>query len=400
MDLVSSVWHIVSAATVFLAGLAISLVLAKKFEIPVKKSIALYIWHTIFCIIYAVYIIYAGGDAPTYYRDSMSADIEFSLGTRAIDILTRFYSTVMGLSYLGTFLAYNIFGFIGLLAFAASLRAATWDKSRKIRILASLIVFLPSVSFWSSAIGKDSFSFMAAGLALWAALDLGRRSVSMVVAVIVMLLVRPHIAGLMVIAVGASMAMRKKVSAKQRIVVGAVSLAGAAFLIPFALNYLGLGDATNSADLARYIEERQGYNMEGGGGVDIASMSLPMQLFTYLFRPLPFEAHSLAAFAASLDNVMLLFLFLFGGWEMIRRRKTIHEENRIFLWVYSLSSWFILAVTTANLGISVRQKWMFVPMLVFLFISVMGRSRYRDAAPLLSESENFDALIVAKVDCA
>jgi hypothetical protein len=29
-------------------------------------------------------------------------------------------------------------------------------------------------------------------------------------------------------------------------------------------------------------------------------------------------------------------------------------------------------LTTANLGISVRLKWMFAPMLIFLMISAMG----------------------------
>ena len=107
-------------------------------------------------------------------------------------------------------------------------------------------------------------------------------------------------------------------------------------------------------------------------------MSLPMQLFTYLFRPLPIEANGIFAFAASLDNAVLLFIFIWGGREMVKQRmrhKLVFLENRIFLWVYALSAWLVLSMTTANLGISVRQKWMFAPMLIFLFISVIGRPR-------------------------
>jgi hypothetical protein len=106
-------------------------------------------------------------------------------------------------------------------------------------------------------------------------------------------------------------------------------------------------------------------------------MSAPMQLFTYLFRPLPFEAHNVSALAASLDNVMLLLLFIMGGWGLFRKRLTgqLLNHNRIFLWAYCLATWLILAMTTANLGIAVRQKWMFAPMLIFLLISVIGRKR-------------------------
>ena len=50
-------------------------------------------------------------------------------------------------------------------------------------------------------------------------------------------------------------------------------------------------------------------------------------------------------------------------------------ENRAFMWVYALMAWGILAMTTANLGIALRQKWMFAPMLIFLFISVIGRKK-------------------------
>src|SRR5690606_5366738 len=109
------------------------------------------------------------------------------------------------------------------------------------------------------------------------------------------------------------------------------------------------------------------------GGIDISRMSLPMKLFTYLFRPMPFEAHNLPAFAASLDNLVLLVLVVGGMAAMLRRNATTAlEANRAFLWLYVLASWVILASTTANLGISVRQKWMFLPMLVYLMLSVMG----------------------------
>jgi len=32
----------------------------------------------------------------------------------------------------------------------------------------------------------------------------------------------------------------------------------------------------------------------------------------------------------------------------------------------------MLATTTANLGIAMRQKWMFLPCLIFLLLSVIG----------------------------
>jgi hypothetical protein len=115
--------------------------------------------------------------------------------------------------------------------------------------------------------------------------------------------------------------------------------------------------------------------MEGGGGIDISNMSPPMQVFTYLFRPLPYEAHSVSAFIASIDNFIVLLLFLYA----IRfvRIKSDTPANHAFLWLYVIGATLILAMTTANLGISVRQKWMAMPMLLYLLFAGIAAHQAR-----------------------
>jgi hypothetical protein len=241
-----------------------------------------------------------------------------------------------------------------------------------------LIVFLPSASFWSAAIGKDSIAFMATGLALWAALDLKKRNLLMAFSILVMFMVRPHIAGIMVLALSVSYVSQsnRSLASRSLLIVAASGLA--ALAVPFAINYAGLSQVSPEA-VGTYIEQRQSYNQSGGGGVDISSMSLPMQLFTYLFRPLPFEARSIYQFAASLDNVVLLVVFLMGVFRWKNRKYKSESENRLFLILFSVGCWTVLALTTANLGISVRQKWMFLPMIFYLLVSVLGRTKPRGA---------------------
>src|SRR5690606_37827141 len=176
--------------------------------------------------------------------------------------------------------------------------------------------------------------FMAAGLILWAALNPARRTWLIVVSVLTMLLVRPHMAGIIVIALAGSHSLQPGVPLSRRILVGGAALAACAILVPFAVDYAGLKGGLSGEELSSYIEQRQSVNREGGGGIDIARMSFPMQLFTYLFRPLPFEAFNLFALAASLDNVMLLTLFAAGGWQILKRRTPSSTVNRTFLWIY------------------------------------------------------------------
>lgn len=375
-------WALISAFLVFVVGFYLIDIVRNYFNLSRNKSILIYIWHTFFCLVYLAYAQKYGADALVYYKKAVAGRFDFSLGTAAVDGLTSLLVHGLGFGVLSCFLVFNIFGSIGLLAFDGALQQAVKNKSNNLKRLATVIVFLPSVSFWSSAIGKDAISFLAMGLALWAALQLNKRIALMVVAILLMLVVRPHMAGMIVIALAASIMFDSKTSLVKRFLLGCIALVGTAVMVPFALQYAGVSDPSSAEALMEYVETRQSYNMDGGGGVDIASMSLPMQLFTYMFRPLIFEAHSVTALAAALDNLVLLYLFIVGGYALVMKKARKFTENRKFMWVYAGLAWIVLAMTSANLGIAVRQKWMFAPVLIFLLISLIGKDRKQDSAGL------------------
>lgn len=375
MDASSPTWQFISAELVMVFGVFVARYAAMAFKTTFRRSLLLYAWHTLFCIIAVRYLMSNGGDAIDYYQHAISRNIEFSAGTAAIGFITILFASVLKLSFFATSLVFQIPGFIGLLAFDASLRAATAGKHRYIRLLAMLIVFLPSMSFWSASIGKDSLSFMATGFALWAALNLRRRVWLMAIAVAVMLMVRPHVAGMIVMALAGSYIIKPKVPLSRRLLLGGAALLASVLIVPYALGYAGVGEDANLADVAAYIQQRQQMDEMGTTSVDLASMSPPMQLFTYLFRPLPFETGSFFGFVSSLDNVVLLLLCVIGVWNIVRRRRPAAAGNRTFMWMYVFLAWSILAVTTPNLGISLRQKWMFAPILIFLLVSLIGKVR-------------------------
>lgn len=368
-------WSFFSSFLVFFIGAILIGRVRRKFLTKRSKALLIYSWHTLFCILYFWYSMEYGADAIAYYNKAVAGRFDFYFGTAAVDGLTSLLVHGLGFGILSCFLVFNIFGTVGLLAFDAALQEVVKNKSVALKRLATIIVFLPSVSFWSSAIGKDAISFLAIGLALWSALNLHKRVGLMFFAIFLILFVRPHMAGMMVIALAASAMFDPKASMIKRIFLGTLAFAGVMVMVPFALQYAGVSDPSSAESLIEYVEKRQSYNMDGGGGVDIASMSLPMQLFTYMFRPIIFEARSITAMAAALDNLILLYLFIAGGIALIKKRKRNFTENRKFMWVYAGLAWLVLAMTTANLGIAVRQKWMFAPFLIFLLISLIGKEK-------------------------
>jgi hypothetical protein len=372
MYLFNSLWHVISAALVFFGGLLIAHKIGRKFYIEPSFSVLIYLWHTFFCLVYVKFAMSTSADANRYFNSDNLDFISFKFGTVAVELLTSLLRFI-DFSYLGCFLFYNIIGFVGLISVAGSINIYTKNANKQTKMLGLIFIFLPSISFWSSAIGKDAISFMATGLALWASLNFKRRKLIMVTAILSMLFVRPHIAAIMLIAVSISLIFDKKVGTKMKVGLFLISLISTSVMVPFALKYAGVDNTAEASDLSSYIAMRQNSNLDGGSSVDIASMPLPIKMFTYLFRPLPNEARSITTLFASIDNILLLFIFILGFKHV--RRFTADGTNRTYMWTYSFGTLLILSLTTANLGIAMRQKWMFVPLLAYLFLSAIAQNK-------------------------
>ena len=236
MDLFATPWDLISPFLVWALGLPVAGWLGRQFGQTQKRSFFLYVWHTLWCIAYLIYTLSNGGDALLYYTFGTQELVEFSLGTSSIEFLTYLLAGPLRLSYLSCFLFYNIIGLVGFIGLDVILRQLTELKSILVRRLNSLVILLPSVSFWSSSIGKDGFAFSAAVLALWAGLDLRRRIPLMVLAILLMLLVRPHVAGFLVLALAVDSVFNRQLPLVRRTGLSLIVLVAAAWLLPLAVS--------------------------------------------------------------------------------------------------------------------------------------------------------------------
>ncbi|MDK2062603.1 hypothetical protein ACOTVP_05680 [Aliarcobacter butzleri] len=260
-----------SSLFLIIFGLFLIKTLRKQFEISFRKAFFLFFYHLIFLVIYVLFSYLNPSDSNTNYYKAISENIDYSLGTNVIEVLTW---GVM----IGSLLLLYLF-----------------DKNK----LLSTKVFLSTVL----------------------------------------------------------------------IVVTSISSI-------FVLDKLQL-DISSVDSVVNYIEKRHSYNQDGGGGIDISTMTLLEQLFTYVFRPLPFEAHSLFDLAASIENLFLLGLFLFFVKPYFNHCiNPLFDKNLIFIYSFVIITSIYLAMTTANLGISVRQKWMFMLFLIYiLFLYIAGERK-------------------------
>ena len=92
-------------------------------------------------------------------------------------------------------------------------------------------------------------------------------------------------------------------------------------------------------------------------GLDITSMSLPEQVFTFLFRPLFFDAPGMLGIIVSFENVFLLLVtltFLFRGGLFFILKGDFAVKTSFFSFI-TVS--IALAQISGNLGIAIRQNY-------------------------------------------
>ena len=193
-----------------------------------------------------------------------------------------------------------------------------------------------------------------------------------------MFMIRPHIALMMLISYVFYFIVRAKIHIIFKLLTLPIIFLGVFLSINIVQDYVGLEDASLGG-VGSYVDQRQSYNQGGGSSLDIASMSYPMKMFTYIFRPLPFEAHSAVALVTSLENTILLLLFIYIVFKTKFNFRSFVQDKNLWLFTYIFLTCTILAMTTANLGIATRQKWMFMPVLLYLLIHAFHNHKAKNS---------------------
>lgn len=370
-------WHVISNALAFLLGLSFAFMQRRVFRLQLNYAVVLYLWHTLLCIYYYYYSVNNVSDSTIYYMYSLDLDVPFGFGTVSLYYLTAIFSDFLNMSYFGVFMIYNIFGYIGLIAFSSALLAMTRGRRIGVQRAALALPLLPSLSFWSAAIGKDALAFMAAGLICWGVHNVRKRYYALIVATALFIMVRPHVAAVLISSVAIAFILAMKTRLPTKIFFSALCIPAAAVAVYFGAEYAGLGIGTSTLDLTEYVSARQQSNLEGGSSVDIASMNVPARMFTYAFRPLFIDAAGMLGLVVSFENLALLLIFILSMIHLAKRPLILPNFETMFFMLFCLVSWLLLANTTANLGIAVRQKWMFMPMLLMLMMSSIAGSSAR-----------------------
>lgn len=340
---------------------------------------------------YVAFDVYGGvADAAGYHDAGIRIAEGFRAGefdtgldslsdTNFIRFLTGIVYTVIGDTGLGGFFVFAWLGFWGQYFFYRAFRLGVPEG--KVSQYAKMVFFLPSLVFWPSSIGKEAWMMFALGLAAFGAARLltGRFWRGLVVAGIGMWLaavVRPHVAGLMAVALAAGYLVRPSRSEHGafRPVTKAVGLA-AVTIVAFVLvlrtdDFLERSAIRTEQGVTAVLRETSERTAVGGSkfapSILESPSRAPVAVATVLFRPFFFEAHNIQAAFAAIETTFLLGLCLLRiPWIMAALRSIRRQPYLAVALAYT--GLFVLAFSGfANFGLLARERAQLLPIFVAL----------------------------------
>jgi hypothetical protein len=359
---------------------------------------------------YVAYDVYGGlADAAVYHAEGVRISEAFRHGTFATGLqgltstnFIRFFTgvlyTVIGTSEVAGFVFYSWLAYWGQFFFYRAFTVAVPDG--RSRSYARLLFFLPTMIFWPSSIGKEAWMVFALGIAAYGAARLLSKVSVGSVAITVLgtwlaAIVRPHVAGMFVLALlAASLLRRTRPELRQLAPIAkalgvAVLGAAAVFLVIRTDRFLqtqGIDTTGGVGGVFRGVGERTGSGGSGFTPVSGSWLRAPVGAVTVLFRPFVFEAHSVTALLSALEGTFLIGLVVARFRSVVAAVKGVRREPYVALCL-AYSAIFVVAFSSiANFGLLARERTQLLPFfLVVLALSPGGAERERASMAAAAE---------------
>jgi hypothetical protein len=294
-----------------------------------------------------------------------------------IKVFTGVVYAVLGISRVTAFFVFAWIGFLGLLLLARAFRVAVpQGDSRRYLIL---VLFLPSLIYWPSAIGKEAWMMLVIGLCAYgiACLLRGRSSgvVPLGLGLVGTVFVRPHIGLIIFIGFVGAMLLRRAPAKTyaaplfRLLGLGALLVVGL-LLVSQTASFLN-EQSLDSETVSNALSSNETQTADGGSQFSPIVVRTPVDLgpafVTIMYRPFPFEASNPQSFAAAMEGAVLLVLSLVA-WKRIRAIPRMVRDTPYVTFCAGYVLAFVFAFSSfSNFGILARQRVQVLPFyLVFL----------------------------------
>jgi len=322
-----------------------------------------------------------GLDAYSYYANAVNYTGVFEggkSGTTNVVTLNHYFTYVVGDSYYALKLLNSLIGFLGLLFLYKSYEHIMQKSGLQLRsdYFIYILFLFPSVLFWSSILGKDPLNLFFVGVFTYGFIRLIDKVdikfiVLIAVGIIGVYFIRTWWSVIMIMA-GSMYYIRF------RSIIHILAL-----LVYTPIFYFVISGFLSSLDVHSFQEifERMTDTAEGlsrgGSSIETAKITgisdymiyyIP-NLFTSLYRPMPWDVNNPFSLLAATENVVLLYFtykYIFKNWRVVLRNRYLRF---LILFMFAWSTFYVI-ISPTNLGMAVRFKLQVLPaMLIVIWVS-------------------------------
>ncbi len=322
--------------------------------------------------------------------------IDLRAGTEMVSFVTALLYIPFGPSSAGMTFISGLLGFVGSLCFVGA--AAESLPLKRLKQYAIFVMMLPSVVFWSTLFGKDSWVFFglgisALGTAQWLRYRRWGGAAKMLIGFGITFAFRPYVALIVVL----SLAFTTFFASERHRLHSPLSVIKSVFvlvlLIPLTLfmwkgvsQLTGVTEVSEESIVGRISQQGSQTKLGGGSDVDSTEIQgtggfvrqLPEGAIRLLFRPWPWEATSFFMFVAALDNLVLIIVLVARRRNLMNAFRNIRTLPYQFFCLLCAIGLTIVFSTISNLGLLMREKTQVTP---FLYVLAFSGERERKRKP-------------------
>lgn len=364
---------------IILGFFAIPLAFTHATRLKVVYMTMIYLIHVAASVVYFRRAQEGVADSALYYYDLFSSYQDgFSVGTQGMIYIVQYMRHTVGGTYLDFYLLFQAIGFFGITILLRVFEEIHDELRIPYAPYFYALIAIPSLHFWSSALGKDSPFLLATSLALWASMRLPSRTKSLIAALLLMLFLRPHVAIVAGVALSLAVIVGKGISAYARTALFVMAVAGTALAITTLQSVYAI-DITSAESIGQQFERVDMVLNSDDAGTTAVTGNFAVRLLSLLFRPLFFDATEMFALIASLESVLMIWVVLLL---LVRFKDVFQVFRNVFFaryaLIYAFGMTMFLAIGYWNVGLGLRQKWsMLVPMYLVLLVAVIAVRRAR-----------------------
>lgn len=297
----------------------------------------------------------------------------------------------VGPGLVGMVLVSSLLGFIGSYLFLRSFQIVALPDG-DVPFLGKVLFFLPSFVFWGSLFGKDSMVFFGLGALTYCVARLSRSfqigpAVGVVTFLGLITAVRPHVAVPLAVSIGLAWLMSRPTTHGAGALLAPVSITGrvlamaAAIAVPAALltsmyNFMSLPHLfseiarrhqalSSAAEFDTGLGSSLPPRITGDSPWELLAY-LPEGIATFLFRPLPFDAHNTQALLASAEGTLILAIVVMRWRRLGHALRGVWSSPYLFFCVTYFFLGTIVLCFERNLGLIARHRIMTLPFLMIM----------------------------------